>query len=42
MGDKKCMQSFSEGRVEEERSLVTHRWIWYVNIKMYLKETGVL
>jgi hypothetical protein len=29
---------FLEGRVEGERPLQTHRQIWYVDSKMYLKE----
>jgi hypothetical protein len=40
VGDKRNACRVLEGRVEGERPLQTCRQIWYVNIKMYLKEIG--
>jgi hypothetical protein len=40
MGDKRNACRVLEGRAERERPLQTCRQVWYVNIKMYLKEIG--
>jgi hypothetical protein len=40
VGDKRNVCRVLEERVEGERPLQTRRQIWYVNIKMYLKEIG--
>jgi hypothetical protein len=38
VGDKRNACRVLEGRVEGERPLQTCRQIWYVNIKIHLKE----
>jgi hypothetical protein len=40
VGDKGNACRVLEGRVEGEGPLQTHRQMWYVNIKMCLKEIG--